>query len=325
MIVAALDVGTNTVRLLVARLAPGGRLEPLHYALRITRLGGGATPAGLAGDAIERTVTAVADFVRAAREAGAVAWRAVATSATREAPNGRRVVERVREAAGLDLEVISGEEEAALALRGIRWSLERLPGGVPDRLAIVDLGGGSTEVLLAERRGDAWHAEGPSIPIGTVRLVERFLASDPPATHEMVAMAAAVEAALAASLDPVLARVGEAGRSRPLVGTAGAITTFAAMDLGLATYDRARIDGHRLSRASLEARLDQLTAMPAARRLALPGLEPGREDLVVPGLVILLAVMDRLRANTVTVVDGGLLEGICLTSFDPPPDAGRGR
>ncbi len=323
MIVAALDVGSNTVRLLVARVDADGRLTPLDYRLRITRLGGGATPARLAADSIERTVAAVADFAQVMRQAGATAWRAVATSATREAPNGRQVAARVREAAGLNLEIISGDEEAALALHGIRWSLERVAGSVPDRFAIIDIGGGSTEVLLATRLAGGWHAEGPSMRIGTVRLVEGFLRADPPAADEMAAMAAAVEAALAGSLDPVLARVRPAGASIPLVGTAGAITTLAAMDLGLAAYDRARVDGHRLSRASLEARLDQVVAMPAARRLDLPGLEPGREDLIVPGLVILLGVMRRVGANAVTVVDGGLLEGICLASFGrtagPPP------
>ncbi len=313
--VAALDVGSNTVRLLVARLEAAGALVPLRYGLRITRLGGGATPAGLAEASIERTAAAVADFAGVMREAGAVAWRAVATSAAREAPNGASLVARVRETAGLDLEVISGETEAALALRGIRWSLERLPGGAPHRFAIIDIGGGSTEVLVARREGRGWHADGPSMPVGTVRLAERFLRNDPPAPDEMVAMTEAVEEALAVSLDPALALALPACVTVPLVGTAGTITTLAAMDLGLTTYDRAWIDGHRLAREALEARLAEVVAMPAASRLAIAGLEAGREDLIVPGLVILLAVMRRVCANSVTVVDAGLLEGVCLTSF----------
>lgn len=311
-VVAALDVGSNTVRLLVARLEAEDGLVPLHYALRITRLAGGATPAGLAPESVERTVAAVADLARLMREAGATAWRAVATSAAREAPNAGHLIARARDAAGVDLEVISGDEEGALALRGIRWSLDRLPGGTPDRFAVVDIGGGSTEVLVVRREAGGWRAEGPSMPLGTVRLVERHLRHDPPTAEEMAAMAGHVEAVLAADLEPVLARALPLGAEVPLVGTAGAITTFAAMDLRLTTYDRARIDGHRLSRAGLEARLAELLALPAASRLALPGLERGREDLVVPGLVVLLAVMDRVRANSVTVVDAGLLEGVCL-------------
>jgi exopolyphosphatase/guanosine-5'-triphosphate,3'-diphosphate pyrophosphatase len=361
--VAALDVGTNTVRLLVATVGPGSRLVPHRYALRITRLGGSATPAGLAPAAIERTVAAIAEFARIMREEGATACRAVATSAAREAPNAAALVIRAREAAGVDLEIISGEEEAALALTGVCWALGRLPGGVPPRFALVDVGGGSTEVVLAERARPGWRDRACSMRIGTVCLVERYLRSDPPTREELSRMVEAIEARLTADLPPVLtsgpgaadmtgapmepagpgARVparrggcGEGDRRVParrggcgwvkseapwggLVGTAGTITTLAAMDLGLTTYDRARIEGHRLTREALDARFAQLVAMPASARLALPGLERGREDLIVPGLAIVLAIMHRLGSPDLTVVDAGLLEGICLTGFGGAP------
>jgi exopolyphosphatase/guanosine-5'-triphosphate,3'-diphosphate pyrophosphatase len=308
--VAALDVGSNTVRLLVADLGPAGRLTPLRYELRITRLAGDGGPSGLAPASIERTVAAVADFARLMRADGATAWRAVGTAALRDAPNAATLIDRTRAAAQVDVEVVSGEEEARLALAGVRWTLGRLPGGVPGRFAVVDVGGGSTEVILSRRgAGAAWASRGVSMPVGTVRLVEGYLHSDPPAPAELTAARAAVEARLPADL----------GREAlPLVGTAGTVTTLAAMDLALAAYDRARIDGHRLTRPALEARLAQLAAMPAAARLALPGLGKGREDLVVAGLVILLAVMERLGAGGLTVVDAGLLEGVCLTSFPAP-------
>jgi exopolyphosphatase/guanosine-5'-triphosphate,3'-diphosphate pyrophosphatase len=311
--IAALDVGSNTVRLLVADLGPTGRLTPLRYELRITRLAGAAGPSGLAPASIERTVAAIADFARLMRADGATAWRAVGTAALRDAPNAAALIELTRAAARLDVEVVSGDEEARLALTGVRWALGRLPGGVPDRFAVIDVGGGSTEIILWRRAGAGGSAagggRGVSMPVGTVRLVEGYLHSDPPAPAELAAARAAVEASLPAGLG---------GEPLPLVGTAGAITTLAAMDLALATYDRARIDGHRLRRPALEARLAQLAALPAAARLALPGLGKGREDLVVAGLVILLAVMERLGVGEVTVVDAGLLEGICLTSFPTP-------
>ncbi len=310
--VAALDVGTNTVRLLVADLAPGGALHPRRYALRITRLGGGAGPAGLAPAAIGRTVAAMAEFTRILREEGVVAYRAVATSAAREAPNREALIARAREAAGIELEVISGEEEAALAMAGVRWALARRAAEVPGRFVLVDVGGGSTEVVLAERRpsGD-WRDEARSLPLGAVRLVEGYLRGDPPAPAELARMEAAIEAGLPATLP----------RGLPVVGTAGTITTLAAMDLGLATYDRERVEGHLLSRPALEARFAQLVAMPAAARLALPGLERGREDLIVAGLAIALATMRRLGADRLRVADAGLLEGVCLGQG---PGRGRG-
>ncbi len=328
--VCALDVGTNTVRLLVATVGPGPRLVPRRYALRITRLGGGATPVGLAPAAVERTVAAIAEFARIMRDEGVAACRAVATSAAREAPDAAALVARARDAAGVPLAIISGEEEAALTLTGVRWALGRLPGGVPPRFALVDVGGGSTEVVLAEREGPGRRGQACSMRIGTVRLVERYLRSDPPAPEELAHMAEAIETRLAADLPPALAGgpgasdMTGAPKEPPapwggLVGTAGTITTLAAMDLELTAYDRDRIDGHQLTRAALEARFAQLVAMPASARLGLPGLERGREDLIVPGLAIVLALMRRLHSAHLTVVDAGLLEGICLTSFSAPP------
>lgn len=326
-LVAALDVGTNTVRLLVAAVAPDRRLVPRRYALRITRLGGGATPDGLAPAAIDRTVAAIADFARVMREEGAGAWRAVATSAAREAPNGAALVARAREAAGIELAIISGDEEAALALAGVRWALGRL-GAVPPRFVLIDVGGGSTEVVLAGRHGPGWRDRASSMRIGTVRLAERCLRSDPPTREELARMAGAIEAGLAAELPPALrepstdeteapAQPDAPGGGPALVGTAGTITTLAAMDLGLTTYDRDRVDGHRLTLEALEARFAGLVAMPARARLSLPGLEPGREDLIVPGLAIVLALMRRLGSRRLTVVDAGLLEGICLRLAAP--------
>ncbi len=392
--VAALDVGTNTVRLLVADLTPGG-LHPRRYALRITRLGGGAGPEGLAPAAIERTVAAVAEFARIMREEGVAACRAVATSAAREAPNRSELVARVRDAAGIELDIVSGDQEAALAMAGVRWALARLPHALPGRFVLLDVGGGSTEVVVAERHDDGWRDETRSLPLGAVRLVEQYLHGDPPTPAELARLEAAIEAGLAAGLPPGLpplaagppAAAGPSAEARPasapgsgrrpahsaeaaaapaprppaappgrsdrapgerarrageetarsardeplssgpggaqpsepatrdflpMVGTAGTITTLAAMDLGLTAYDRARITGHRLSRAALETRYAQLAAMPAAARLALPGLERGREDLIVAGLAIVLAVMRRLGAASLTAVDAGLLEGICL-------------
>lgn len=310
---AALDVGTNSVRLLVADLSPEAGLQPRRYAVRITRLGGGAGPAGLAQASIERTVSTIAEFARLVREEGVVALRAVATSAAREARNRAELLARARDAAGIELEVISGEEEAALAMAGVRWAMARLPGGLPGRFVLVDVGGGSTEVVLAERRphprrpGDPeWRDEARSLPLGAVRLVEGYLRSDPPTPAELACMEAAIEARLAADLPPGFAA------AALLVGTAGTITTLAAMDLGLTAYDRTKVTGHLLSRPALEARYAQLVALPAAARLALPGLERGREDLVVAGLAIVLAIMRRLGSAGLTVVDAGLLEGICL-------------
>jgi exopolyphosphatase/guanosine-5'-triphosphate,3'-diphosphate pyrophosphatase len=310
--VAALDVGTNTVRLLVADLH-GRQLTPLRYALRITRLGGGATPAGLADDAVARTVAAVTDFAALARSEGAAVLTAVATAAARDAPNGDALVRQARSAAGVHLAVISGDDEARLTLDGVAWGLARLPLGLPERFALIDIGGGSTEVLVAEPRCGGWATHGGSAPIGTVRLAERFLAHDPPAMAEMDAMGAEIEGQIHRHLGAAVA----AARREPalaLAGTAGSITTLAALDLGLAAYDRARVNGYGLTRERLAAWLARLVPIPASARLRFPGLQPGREDLIVPGIAILLALLAALGRNSLIVVDAGLLEGLALAS-----------
>jgi exopolyphosphatase/guanosine-5'-triphosphate,3'-diphosphate pyrophosphatase len=299
---AAVDLGTNTVRLLVVD-AEGGGWRPLHESQRITRLGEGQAAAGrLLEGPIRRTVDAVAEFVATARALGASDIRVVATSAVREAPNREELTARVEAATGQAVEVVSGEDEARLTLLGVSAGLPHLGGS----FLLLDIGGGSTELVLA-RRGRA--ALASSLGLGVVPLAEGFTDAGPVGAGQLAAMRREVDARLADGLAPALLEHGRV----PLVGTAGTVTTLAALDLGLGRYEAARVHGHTLHRAAVERLLVGLGGMTLAERAALPCLEPGRADLLVPGIVICLAVMRRLGRDALVVSDHGLREGIVQT------------
>ena len=310
MRLATIDLGSNTVRLLIADAAAPGRWHVVEADQRVTRLGEGLAASGQLGEApAARTSAAVTEYVARARSRGAERIAIVATSAVREAVNGAEFAAALERAAGETITVISGEREAALTLAGVlaglRDAAERRPAAAGDTL-VFDIGGGSTEYILAH--GDT-AATAVSLRLGVVDLTERhpFPARVEPARFR--ALLDEVAGRLAAGIpEPI-----RTARVARLVGTAGTATTLAALDLGLAAYDPARVQGHTLTRRAIQAQLDRLGALTVIERGALPCLEPGRADLIVPGTAIVLATLDLLGIDRMVVSDWGLREGILLS------------
>jgi exopolyphosphatase/guanosine-5'-triphosphate,3'-diphosphate pyrophosphatase len=313
MRIAAIDIGTNTIRLLIADPDGGGGYRPLFAAQEITRLGQGLLPDRLLQpEPIRRSLAVLKRFRAMAAVHGVDHIAAAGTSALREAHNREVFLAQAHGEAGISIEVISGEEEARLTLLGIRAALKPPPW----RLLMLDIGGGSTELLLAD---------GPRIVgavstgLGVVKLTERFLRHDPPDPIDLERL----RRAIADRLERVRRDELPGGEpDDPLVGTAGTVTTLAAIDLALDPYDPARVTGHRLSRPQVDALFRRLASVPLAARRLMRGLEPGRADVIVAGAAIVLAVLDVLAVPELTVSDGGLREGIWLDAFarTPHPD-----
>lgn len=295
---ATVDLGTNTVRLLVVE-STGGAYRTLHQAQRVTRLGEGQAAAGrLLPEPMRRTAAVVAEFCGAARGWGAEAVRIVATSAVREAGNREEFVARLEVETGERVEVVSGEDEARLTLKGVTSGLP----GLEPSFVLFDIGGGSTEFVRA-REGAPEAAV--SLRMGVVSLQEEWGERGPVRWERFARMREHVERRL---LDEVPDAI-RAGAGA-LVGTAGTVTTLAALDLDLPAYDAARVHGHRLDRAAVERLLARLGALSVDERARLPCLEPGRADVIVPGIAICLAAMACVRRDVVVVSDRGLREGI---------------
>jgi exopolyphosphatase/guanosine-5'-triphosphate,3'-diphosphate pyrophosphatase len=301
MRIAAIDLGTNTVRLLVADVTPrASGWRTVLAKQRVTRLGEGFRSTGaLDAAAAARTAAAVVEYVARARAAGAERVAIAATSAVRDAANGRSFVHDLEAATGVDVRVVSGEEEARLTLAGIVAGLGPLPGVV----VAFDIGGGSTEYILA-REGALVAAV--SLRLGVVPLAERFPFPDAVDPARYAAVRAEVQAQLTRELPSPIATA----RVDTLVGTAGTVTTLAALDLGLDDYDPARVQGHVLTRAAVERQRRRLGALDVAGRAALPCLEPGRADLIVGGVAIVEATLDRLGTDHLVVSDWSLREGL---------------
>jgi exopolyphosphatase/guanosine-5'-triphosphate,3'-diphosphate pyrophosphatase len=296
---ATIDLGTNTVRVLVVE-ANGQDWWPLYQAQRVTRLGEGQAAAGrLLDDPMRRTVDTVAEFIAAAERLGAPEVHVVATSAVREAPNRDDFVARVRAATGHGVRVVSGKDEARLTLAGVVAGLPALGGS----FTLFDIGGGSTEFVLAR---DGRPARTASLRLGVVPLCERFTGAGPVAPDSFARMQREVERCLTEDLPPEIA----AAAAPVLVGTAGTVTTLAALDLGLRAYDADRVQAHVLRRAAVERWLARLGALTLEQRGRVPCIESGRADVLVPGIVICLAIMERLGHESLVVSDRGLREGI---------------
>ncbi|HEU4438886.1 MAG TPA: Ppx/GppA phosphatase family protein [Methylomirabilota bacterium] len=296
---ATVDLGTNTVRLLVVELV-GGTWRALHQAQRVTRLGEGQAGAGrLLPEPMRRTAAVVAEFTRTARAWGAEAVRIVATSAVREAANREEFVARVEGESGERVDVVSGEDEARLTLKGVASGLP----GLGPSFVLFDIGGGSTEFVLA-RDGEPEAAV--SLRMGVVTLQEEWDDRGPVRWERFARMREGIERRLREEVPERIA----AAATEHLVGTAGTVTTLAALDLGLPAYDAARVHGHRLTRATVERLLARLGALGVDERAGLPCMEPGRADVIIPGIAICLAAMSRCRRDALVVSDRGLREGI---------------
>ncbi len=305
--VASLDIGTNSTRLLVAETGGGGGFRRLFGDRRITRLGEGLQQRGRLGEAaIQRTLEALSLFLGEARAQGAERILAAATSAVREASNGGSFGKRVEAAIGLEVRVLSGQEEAQWMMRGVSllWPTP------PEHWMALDIGGGSTEVVWSRFREVERVA---SLPVGMVRLTEEALRSDPPSSREIGRCRELARTAFSRALAETLRPEESPGI---LVGTAGTITTLAAMDLRLAPYDGERVNGHRLTSIAVEAWCTLLAGMRRSERRGLPGMEPGREDVILAGALMVAEFLTLLGKGWLHVSDYGLLEGIALMAAD---------
>ena len=297
---ATIDLGSNTVRYLCVDVDGTGDWRAVDQAQRVTRLGEGVAASGCLGAApMARTAAVVTEYVERARRLGAGEVRVVATSAVREAANGSEFAVALERATGVAVRIVSGQDEARLTVRGVLHGLR----GLAEPVLVFDVGGGSTEFILWRAGGIATAV---SLRLGVVPLAERYPFPGPVEWRRYADMSGEIRNRLGPELPPSLtgAPVGT------LVGTAGTVTTLAALDLGLDDYDAARVQGHRLTRAAIEVQLRRLGALAFAGRAALPCLEPGRADLIVPGIAIVTAVMNRFDVAALVVSDWSLREGI---------------
>jgi exopolyphosphatase/guanosine-5'-triphosphate,3'-diphosphate pyrophosphatase len=307
--VAAVDCGTNSIRLLVADVTGSG-LRDVHREMRIVRLGQGVDATGrLAPQALERTRAALADYTGVMRRKGVERVRMVATSATRDAANRDDFFAMVRGTLGTDAEVISGDEEARLSFAGAVSELE--PDDGP--FVVVDVGGGSTEVVVGELTdGGPVVAAARSVDVGCVRLTERCLPDDPP-TPEQVEKARAVTSEILAGAFAVV----PVADAHTWVGVAGTVTTVAALALRLPDYDADAIHLSRVPLADVHRVAAELLAMPRAVRAALGPMHPGRVDVIGAGALIVDVLAQELagRAGITELVasEHDILDGIALS------------
>jgi exopolyphosphatase/guanosine-5'-triphosphate,3'-diphosphate pyrophosphatase len=297
---AAVDVGTNTVRLLLGEVRDG-KINPKLYFRKITRLGGGmTTEKGLAPQAMERTLRALEEVSEILRREKIRRVRAVGTAALRFAVNGPRFLEMVR-SAGVPLEIIEGDLEARLSARGVLAALNPRPG----TSLIFDIGGGSTEFILWHGGEVLFHR---SYPLGVVVLSEKFSSS-----RDRVQPITEFLDQFEADLEKTKCRELLNSPECVFAGTAGTITTLAAIKLKMFTYDWKRVNNQVLTRDELRGIEHSLERLTVAQREAIPGMEKGRGDLIIPGLQAVLGIIDRFDRAQLTVSDFGLLEGILLS------------
>jgi exopolyphosphatase/guanosine-5'-triphosphate,3'-diphosphate pyrophosphatase len=306
--VAAIDCGTNSIRLLIADADPG-RLDDVVRRMEVVRLGAAVDRTGrLADDALERTFAALDDYAAEIRRHGAERVRMVATSATRDAANRDVFVAGVVERLGVAPDVATGDEEAALSFTGATAEL-RGTARLPAPYLVCDIGGGSTELVLGD---DGGVSAACSVDIGCVRMTERHLHSDPPTSEEVAAARADVDAAL----DGAAATV-DMSRAATLVGLAGSVTTVTALALDLPGYDPGRIHHARVPATAVHAVTEELLAMSRDRRAALPVMHPGRVDVIGAGALILDAVVRHAGVEAVVASEHDILDGIAMSLAGP--------
>ncbi|GAA3302863.1 Ppx/GppA phosphatase family protein [Streptomyces cinereospinus] len=307
--VAAIDCGTNSIRLLVADADPEtGELTDLDRRMTVVRLGQGVDRTGrLAPEALERTFAACREYAAVIERHGAERVRFVATSASRDAENRDDFVRGVVDILGVEPEVITGEEEAEFSFTGATKELT----GRTDLhrpYLVVDIGGGSTEFVVGEEHVRAAR----SVDVGCVRMTERHLVvggvvSDPPGEEQIAAMRADIEAALDLAEEKVPLR-----EARTLVGLAGSVTTVSAIAQDLPAYDSTAIHHSRVSRARVREITEWLLRSTHAERAAVPSMHPGRVDVIAAGALVLLSIMERTGAEEVVVSEHDILDGIAF-------------
>ncbi|MFD6967467.1 exopolyphosphatase [Streptomyces sp. NPDC059949] len=311
--VAAVDCGTNSIRLLVADCDPvTGELTDLDRRMTVVRLGQGVDKTGrLAPEALERTFAACREYAAVIKEHGAERVRFVATSASRDAENREDFVRGVRDILGVEPEVISGDLEAEFSFTGSTKELAAHE-HLERPFLVVDIGGGSTEFVVGEEHARAAR----SVDVGCVRMTERHLVvdgvvTDPPTQEQIAAIRADVEAALDLAAETV-----PLAEARTLVGLAGSVTTVAAIALGLTEYDWSAIHHSRISYEQVREISERMLTTTHAERAAIPVMHPGRVDVIGAGALVLLAIMERIGASEVVVSEHDILDGIAFRTAE---------
>ncbi|HEY4398414.1 MAG TPA: Ppx/GppA phosphatase family protein [Acidimicrobiia bacterium] len=299
--VGAIDIGTNSVRLLVADVDGAGetaKLDPVDRRIRITRLGQGVDESRrLDPEAISRTLDVLREFRGALDELGVERARATATSAVRDADNRDEFMEAAADVLGFEPELLPGTEEARLSFMGATAGLDE-----PAPYLTLDIGGGSTEFVVGTHEPEGLI----SVDTGSVRITEQHLRSDPPEPEELSEAVSVVRAHLA-DVEREVPAVREAAT---LIGVAGTITTVAAIELGLTEYDRDKIHHFRLARTAAEEVFRTLATEPVEVRRHNPGLDPGRVDIIVGGTLILVTIMRTFDFNEILVSEADILDGL---------------
>ncbi|MDX6632409.1 MAG: exopolyphosphatase / guanosine-5-triphosphate,3-diphosphate pyrophosphatase [Solirubrobacterales bacterium] len=307
MRVAVVDMGTNSTRLLVADVADGA-VDEVDRQSTVTRLGRGVDTSGtLAAEAIEDVCRTVGEYVARYKELGAERVTAIATSAVRDATNGDAFIAELRERFSLEARTLSGDEEAQLTFLGACC------GRSCNDTLVVDIGGGSTELVVGTGSDVSFHA---SLQAGVVRHSERHLRTDPPRAADLEELATDVRRLIAAATRD---EAGEpVARPRDAIAVAGTPTSLAAIDLGLDPYDPERVHGHRLELPAVQRMLSQLASLPLAERLEVPGLQAGRAPTIVAGVVILAEVMRAFELTEIEVSEHDILYGCALSTALAP-------
>jgi exopolyphosphatase/guanosine-5'-triphosphate,3'-diphosphate pyrophosphatase len=304
-LVGAIDLGTNSTRLLVADV-DDGRIHEVVRETRVTRLGEGVDERRkLLPLPIARVRNVLSDYRRTAETYGAERALAIATSAVRDAENGEAFLGEIEWSYGFATRLLTGHDEALMTFRGV--TSDRV---LEQATVILDVGGGSTELVLGGPDGVGWH---DSLDLGSVRLTERHLRSDPPTPGELAECAEAVQTLLAERVPPDVR-----GTAAAVVGVAGTITSLAALDLGLHEYNRDRVHGHLLAADGLRRQLERLAAAPVAERQTMRPLDPVRAPVIVAGAVIACEALAFFGVDALEVSERDILDGAALAAAELP-------
>lgn len=302
MLLASIDVGSNTLRLLIGRIE-GSRIIRHRAEMVITRLANRLNKTGMLNqENIDKSVSVLKDFSRIISEYDVQHVKAVGTSALREAVNSEDFIKRILSETGINIEIIPGIKEAELTSKGVLADMPKSSSAF-----IIDIGGGSTEWILCR---DSSIIETGTIPKGVVKLLEDHIRSDPPSEKELFSLNNEISHVLNILKD----RIGGWIKSgTEFIGTAGTITTLASIDLGLQAYDHDRIHMHHISIHRLYEIYKRLISYPLTERIKLKGLEPERADLIIPGVLFTIKIMEMFGFKALTVSDNGLIEGVLIT------------
>ena len=291
---ASIDIGTNTVLMLIADYK-GGRLEDVLDLAVITRLGEGLKQTGLLSEAaMDRTFSVLARYREEAEKQGVEGIYCVGTAAMREASNGGAFVERVREELGISIRTISGREEAYYTYLSVVH--DGFPG--MDRFIVVDIGGGSTEIIAGNRAG---FEDFVSLPVGSVKLTEMFIRSDPPRKQEIEDLIGHLKKTITTPFD---------GKGRRIIGTAGTVTNLAGIILGLNSYDKERVHGLHVGIKEIDGTIAGMKGLTVSERSTMKGMEPGREDILFQGIILMREIMGYFGAEELVVSANGVRYGV---------------